>query len=97
MRNFNPPHVILKQREYSNAHILGAASFTIYSRTKEYFINHNILCKNSIVDVGLTGGISGAMSGALISFGSARESITPHHSTYTLVAEGEPLSRDERR
>jgi len=48
-----------------------AASFTIYSRTKEHFINHNILCHNTIVDVSLTGGISGAMSGALISFGSA--------------------------
>ncbi|EFI28366.1 hypothetical protein CC1G_13900 [Coprinopsis cinerea okayama7 len=48
-----------------------AASFTIYSRTKEYFANHDILTRNSIIDVGLTGGISGAMSGALISFGSA--------------------------
>jgi len=48
-----------------------AASFTIYSRTKEYFGIHDILCRDSIVDVSLTGGISGAMSGALISFGSA--------------------------
>lgn len=48
-----------------------AASFTIYSRTKEYFAYNDILYKNTIVDVALTGGISGAMSGALISFGSA--------------------------
>ncbi|PPR01482.1 hypothetical protein CVT26_015105 [Gymnopilus dilepis] len=48
-----------------------AASFTIYSRTKEVFRNYDILCRNSIVDVSLTGGISGAMSGALISFCSA--------------------------
>lgn len=48
-----------------------AASFTIYSRTKENFHNNNILCRDSIIDVSLTGGISGAMSGALISFGSA--------------------------
>ncbi|KIM49339.1 hypothetical protein M413DRAFT_438523 [Hebeloma cylindrosporum] len=48
-----------------------AASFTIYSRTKENFRNNNILCRDSIIDVSLTGGISGAMSGALISFGSA--------------------------
>ncbi|PPQ71411.1 hypothetical protein CVT24_012229, partial [Panaeolus cyanescens] len=48
-----------------------AASFTIYSRTKENFRNNDILCRDSIVDVSLTGGISGAMSGALISFGSA--------------------------
>ncbi|PPQ93286.1 hypothetical protein CVT25_015284 [Psilocybe cyanescens] len=48
-----------------------AASFTIYSRTKENFLNNNILCRDSIIDVSLTGGVSGAMSGALISFGSA--------------------------
>lgn len=51
---------------------IGAASFTIYSRTKEIFRNQDILCRNSIIDVSLTGGISGAMSGALISFCSAR-------------------------
>ncbi|KAH6918485.1 mitochondrial carrier domain-containing protein [Coprinopsis sp. MPI-PUGE-AT-0042] len=48
-----------------------AASFTIYSGTKEYCANNNILMRNSVVDAGLTGGISGAMSGSLISFGSA--------------------------
>ncbi|KAF8892511.1 hypothetical protein BD779DRAFT_1436750 [Infundibulicybe gibba] len=48
-----------------------AASFTIYNRTKEHFRNHNYLCRDNIIDVSLTGGISGAMSGALISFGSA--------------------------
>ncbi|KAF8163388.1 mitochondrial carrier domain-containing protein [Crassisporium funariophilum] len=48
-----------------------AASFTIYSRTKENFRDNNILCRDSIIDTSLTGGISGAMSGALISFGSA--------------------------
>jgi solute carrier family 25 (mitochondrial carnitine/acylcarnitine transporter), member 20/29 len=51
----------------------GAASFTIYNRTKEHFRNHNYLCHNSLFDVALTGGISGAMSGALISFSSTRE------------------------
>lgn len=48
-----------------------AASFTIYSSIKENFRNNNILCRDSIIDTSLTGGISGAMSGALISFGSA--------------------------
>ncbi|KAJ2913437.1 hypothetical protein MD484_g6975, partial [Candolleomyces efflorescens] len=48
-----------------------AASFTIYSRTKEHFAYHDILYKDRLTDVALTGGISGAMSGALISFGSA--------------------------
>ncbi|PBK78301.1 hypothetical protein ARMSODRAFT_874096 [Armillaria solidipes] len=48
-----------------------AASFTIYTRTKEYCRDHNYLARNSIIDASLVGGISGAMSGALISFGSA--------------------------
>ncbi|KAJ8078874.1 hypothetical protein PM082_013158 [Marasmius tenuissimus] len=48
-----------------------AASFTIYTRTKEHFRDHNWLARNSIIDASVIGGISGAMSGALISFGSA--------------------------
>ncbi|KAF5358460.1 hypothetical protein D9756_001484 [Leucocoprinus leucothites] len=48
-----------------------AASFTIYSRTKEYCAENNYLCRPHILDAALTGGISGAMSGSLISFGSA--------------------------
>lgn len=48
-----------------------ASSFTIYSRTKEYCAERNYFCRPHIVDAGLTGGISGAMSGSLISFGSA--------------------------
>jgi solute carrier family 25 carnitine/acylcarnitine transporter 20/29 len=50
-----------------------AASFTIYTRTKEYFRNHDYLNRNSALDAALVGGIGGAMSGALISFGSARK------------------------
>ncbi len=52
----------------------GPQASTIYSRTKENFRENNILCRDSIIDVSLTGGVSGAMSGALISFGSARMS-----------------------
>jgi len=48
-----------------------AASFTIYSRTREHFRNHEMLNRECALDAGLVGGISGAMSGALISFGSA--------------------------
>ncbi|OBZ69202.1 Solute carrier family 25 member 47-A [Grifola frondosa] len=47
-----------------------AASFTIYSRTKEYFRDRHWLTRNNILDVSATGGISGALSGSLISFGS---------------------------
>lgn len=48
-----------------------AASFTIYTRTKEHFRDQKWLARDSIIDVSVIGGISGAMSGALISFGSA--------------------------
>ncbi|KAG6837293.1 hypothetical protein H0H93_011895 [Arthromyces matolae] len=47
-----------------------AASFTIYTRTKESFRDRDILCRDRILDVALTGGAGGAMSGALISFTS---------------------------
>jgi hypothetical protein len=56
--------------------ITGAASFTIYTSTKEVFRDRQWLTRDSIVDVSCIGGISGAMSGALISFGSARELST---------------------
>ncbi|KAJ7046906.1 mitochondrial carrier domain-containing protein [Mycena alexandri] len=48
-----------------------AASFTIYTETKDYFRVHNYLNRNSVLDAALVGGVGGAMSGSLISFGSA--------------------------
>ncbi|KAK7693788.1 hypothetical protein QCA50_003360 [Cerrena zonata] len=48
-----------------------AASFTIYSRTKEYCRDHHLFHRNTILNVSTTGGIGGALSGSLISFGSA--------------------------
>ncbi|KAJ7581235.1 hypothetical protein C8J56DRAFT_1057231 [Mycena floridula] len=48
-----------------------AASFTIYNRSKEAFRDYDYLQRNSIIDVSIIGGISGGLSGALISFGSA--------------------------
>ncbi|KAI0780691.1 mitochondrial carrier [Trametes elegans] len=48
-----------------------AASFTIYSRTKEYFRDRHWLTHNNIFNVSAAGGISGALSGSLISFCSA--------------------------
>ncbi|EIN07236.1 mitochondrial carrier [Punctularia strigosozonata HHB-11173 SS5] len=47
-----------------------AASFTIYSGTKEYMRNHQILTQNNIVDVAAMGGISGATSGSLLTVGT---------------------------
>lgn len=54
---------------------LGAASFTIYNRTKEQLHNNNHFGRNNLLDVAASGGLSGAMAGALISFGSARKSV----------------------
>ncbi|KAF8557295.1 hypothetical protein OG21DRAFT_1601750 [Imleria badia] len=48
-----------------------AASFTIYSDTREYCRNHHYFSRNNISDAAIAGGISGALSGSLISFGSA--------------------------
>lgn len=48
-----------------------AASFTIYTNTKDYFRDHHLLARDSVWQVATTGGIGGALSGSLISFGSA--------------------------
>jgi len=48
-----------------------AASFTIYTRTKEYFRDHHLLARDTMLSAASTGGIGGALSGSLISFGSA--------------------------
>ncbi|KAI0064589.1 mitochondrial carrier [Artomyces pyxidatus] len=47
-----------------------AASFTIYTRTKEYFRDHTALDTSKILNAAGVGGISGAMAGSLISFTS---------------------------
>ncbi|KAH9951994.1 hypothetical protein B0H21DRAFT_829833 [Amylocystis lapponica] len=48
-----------------------AASFTIYTRSKEYCRDHHLLTRNNLLHVASTGGIGGALAGSLISFGSA--------------------------
>lgn len=50
----------------------GAASFTIYSSTKEYCRKNNYFTGDRASDAALAGGLSGALSGSLISFTSAR-------------------------
>jgi hypothetical protein len=52
----------------------GAASFTIYSSTKEHFRKHKYLTGDNIFDVAASGAVGGALAGALITFGSVRES-----------------------
>ncbi|KAI0345324.1 hypothetical protein BDW22DRAFT_1326075 [Trametopsis cervina] len=47
-----------------------AASFTIYTSTKEYCRDHNLFTRNNIIDAAATGGLGGALSGSLISVGS---------------------------
>lgn len=58
----------------------GAASFTIYSNTKDYCRKHNILCRDTMLDVALIGALGGSLAGATITFGSVREfqSFFPH-------------------
>lgn len=48
-----------------------AASFTIYNETKEALHERNVLARARLVDVAGSGGLGGALAGALISFGSA--------------------------
>jgi hypothetical protein len=51
----------------------GAASFTIYTRTKEFFRDHYLIDHSQLLGCSAVGGIGGAMAGSIISFGSARE------------------------
>jgi hypothetical protein len=51
----------------------GAASFTIYTRTKEFFRDHHLIDHTKLLGCAAVGGIGGAMAGSLISLGSARE------------------------
>jgi hypothetical protein len=51
----------------------GAASFTIYTRTKEFFRDHHLIDNSKLLGCAAVGGIGGAMAGSLISLGSARE------------------------
>jgi hypothetical protein len=53
--------------------MLGAASFTIYTRTKEFFRDNYLIDNSKLLGCAAVGGIGGAMAGSLISLGSARE------------------------
>ncbi|KAF7967208.1 hypothetical protein HWV62_15184 [Athelia sp. TMB] len=48
----------------------GAASFTIYSGTKEYFRVHKYFERDNVLNVAASGAIGGALAGATITFGS---------------------------
>ena len=50
----------------------GAASFTIYGGTKDFLGERQMLSNYRLFDVGCSGGLGGALAGAIISFGSAR-------------------------
>ena len=54
----------------------GAASFTIYTRTKEFCRDHQLVDHTKLLGSAIVGGLGGAMAGSLISFGSARESAS---------------------
>jgi len=48
-----------------------AASFTIYGNTKDFLAQRHVLSNFNLVDIGGSGGLGGALAGAIISFGSA--------------------------
>jgi len=48
-----------------------AASFTIYTRTKEFFRDNHLIDHSELLGCAAVGGIGGAMAGSMISFGSA--------------------------
>jgi len=48
-----------------------AASFAIYGGTKQFLANREIMSNYRLLDVGGSGGLGGALAGAIISFGSA--------------------------
>jgi hypothetical protein len=56
--------------------MVGAASFTIYTRTKEFCRDHQLIDHTQLLGSAAVGGLGGAMAGSLISFGSARESAS---------------------
>lgn len=59
--NFVRPYVDMlpccPPRLHNEIPFIGAASFTIYSRTKEYCRDHHIFHRNTILNVSTTGGI----------------------------------------
>ncbi|KIK49239.1 hypothetical protein CY34DRAFT_7546 [Suillus luteus UH-Slu-Lm8-n1] len=65
-----------------------AASFTIYSSTKEYCRKNNYFTGDRASDAALAGGLSGALSGSLISFTSAPFELVKVFSLGQLVWEG---------
>lgn len=76
----------------------GAASFTIYTRTKEFFRDHRLIDHSKLLGCAAIGGIGGAMAGALISFGSAREFLPSdtHPSTFSYFDDDDQLSNWSR-
>ena len=60
-------------RTNDGSSMAGAASFTIYTRTKEFFRDHHLIDHSKLLGCSVVGGIGGAMAGSIISFGSARE------------------------
>ena len=63
----------LSPQMYHLQPLKGAASFTIYSSTKEYFRKHKYFTGNNMFDVAASGAVGGALAGALITWGSVRE------------------------
>ena len=54
--------------------VVRATSFSIYNNTKEMLVRNGYFTRPRALDVGLRGCVGGATAGAIICFGSARES-----------------------
>ena len=65
--------------------LIGAASFTIYNGTKEGLHNRNHLGRARLLDVAGSGALGGALAGAVICFGSARELVFLLSDTVVII------------
>jgi hypothetical protein len=76
IRPYVPDITVKVPRQMIGCAMAGAASFTIYTRTKEFFRDYQLIDHSKLLGCAEIGGIGGAMAGSLISFGSARGSLS---------------------
>lgn len=55
--------------------VVRAASFTMYTETKNFMYNNGFLTRDRLRDIALAGWLGGAMSGCVLSVWSARASL----------------------
>ena len=86
LHHFDRPSVIyFLEGAHQTRTLTGAASFTIYSGTKELLHDNKLLADPTLLHVAGTGAVSGAASGALVCFGSCRESLLYLPTEFILI------------